>query len=540
MTINILIGIGGTGAKIVESALHLLAAGVLPQSEVHIGLVDQDNANGNVGRAGQLLELLCEIKRNFESPESNGTAQGNYLDWSTDSAAGTRLFATRLSPLLDHGPHWRPADDSMPDLSSILMRGNRSAEEQALFDMLFRAKGAPEAHQEQDMDLSKGYRGRAHVGSAALISAMKFDSPDFGDKLKALIDRSQTGNEVRIFLAGSLFGGTGAAGFPTIARLLDNLRHSASSTGQTQPGPNQSKSILIGGVLMLPYFEFAPPPEDTANVVRSTQLLPQARVAIDFYENLQRREKPFDRLYAAGWDSMVALGYHEPGGDDQRNPALLPELVAALAVVDFFSAPTEGMDAAKPLAAARSAGGAFKWDDLPMDEERRASFKHDMGSALRFAVWWLHWIEPALERDDRAVWPKELMPDRDRGDATSRARRNLVAYATSLLHWASSLQLFSKTAVGRFELWDSTQLSVQNADDPANPVKIHSVMNEDRAEQAFNSFLHANDPKKPPAQATEVFELLRNTSATGKSRGLGQLVATVHRVARPVHGGRTA
>ena len=61
MAVNILIGVGGTGAKVVESTLHAAVAG-LAGDNLTVGLVDQDGSNGNVGRTAQLLATIVSAR----------------------------------------------------------------------------------------------------------------------------------------------------------------------------------------------------------------------------------------------------------------------------------------------------------------------------------------------------------------------------------------------------------------------------------------------------------------------------------------------
>ena len=45
------IGVGGTGAKCLESLIHLSAAGMMPKSdELHVLFVDPDTSNGSRAR----------------------------------------------------------------------------------------------------------------------------------------------------------------------------------------------------------------------------------------------------------------------------------------------------------------------------------------------------------------------------------------------------------------------------------------------------------------------------------------------------------
>jgi hypothetical protein len=529
MTINVLIGIGGTGAKIVESALYLLSAGFGPQSRVVVGLVDQDNANGNVARSEQLLELLCRLRSDF-----GGSA--NSIDWNTiDSEGGTPLFSIELEPLFGEGgsAHWRPAPDNMPTLRHILQHQEMPEDEKALFNLLFRDETAAPADAEQTMDLAEGYRGRAHVGAAALVSAVNHDSPGFLKRLLELMRTSAGGEEIRIFMVGSLFGGTGAAGFPTIARLLNKLR--APNNDDRIKGDN----VHLGGALMLPYFMFGEPDNAAANVITSAQLLPQARVAVEFYQSLLRQERVFDRLYVSGWDELFPLGYHQPGRAEQRNPALLPELVAALAAIDFFTIEAAGMVASQPLVAARHEAGAFGWNDMPVRPALKNTLYERLGGTLRFAQWWLYVVEPAVDNRKegflhRGNWLNKLAVGTNWQVDTPEVRARLKHYAELLLLWASSMQLFSEKKVRNFALWDSARLRERSEDGkPTDPVGLYGERSEEDAKLDLTAILRPHDPKTPPVGGVTVYDDLHAEVATAKSRGLGRLVAAVHRAARP-------
>ena len=50
---NFIIGIGGTGAKCLEQLIHCCSTGLGPD-QLWAGMVDQDEANGNVSRTKML------------------------------------------------------------------------------------------------------------------------------------------------------------------------------------------------------------------------------------------------------------------------------------------------------------------------------------------------------------------------------------------------------------------------------------------------------------------------------------------------------
>jgi hypothetical protein len=91
------------------------------------------------------------------------------------------------------------------------------------------------------------------------------------------------GVDVRVFLVASIFGGTGAAAFPTVARLL---RAEIEQRGL-------GDQVKLGGALLLPYFSFPPPPEGDGPAIRpnSAAFMMQARGALEYYSRLQSQKR---------------------------------------------------------------------------------------------------------------------------------------------------------------------------------------------------------------------------------------------------------
>ena len=60
--------------------------------------------------------------------------------------------------------------------------------------------------------------------------------------------------------------------------------------------------------------------------------LEQSRGALDYYSRMFEGsgEKVLDELYLAGADPLIPLKYFEKGGNNQKNPPLIPELYACV------------------------------------------------------------------------------------------------------------------------------------------------------------------------------------------------------------------
>lgn len=535
MATNILIGIGGTGAKIVESALYLFASGIGPVDGVHVGLIDQDNANGNVQRTETLLNLIHRIQTELATG-------GNKLDWTDENAdERTSLLSVPLRKLFAdaNACHWRPAPEKLNTLAEILQEGQMTKAQKDLFDLLFRPSGAAPADKEQDLRLEEGYRGRAHVGSAALLSALHHDSPEFLTTMTELMrNGSSAGGAVRIMLVGSLFGGTGAAGFPTIARSLHKLR---------QPGNNQrinAEAVKIGGALMLPYFGFRDPEEREANVITTAQLLPQARVAVNYYDRLIEQEGVFDHLYIAGWDKVISLNYHEPGRGEQRNPALLPELIAAMGVADFFTLGTIEPQR-QPMMAARRNGAELTWGDLPISDAQRRTVFERLAQALRFSVVWRNIAEPGMNdrrkgflsrtEEIQSPWIRRLTEGTDWQGVTAALRDDLRSLTGGMIEWATSLRLFVPAGL-RMQLWNPEPLMSRiETSKPQSPFALHDLRSEHETDDDVTRIVIPAEEAELPTAGSVIFDALNAETRHGKSTGLGRLIAAVHRAARPFH-----
>lgn len=507
---NILIGIGGTGAKVVESALALFTAGLGP-SEVHVGLVDQDRSNGNMSRTETSLERLMQFQALWQD-----ASRPSAIDWSASANPADALAfgSVRVRALLEDRALWSPEKDdvSLSDiLGKDLVGGRRE-----LFDLLF----MPGEH-EQDLRLGEGYRGRAHVGAAALAAAMLEDENQLIARLRTLMESGDR-REVRIFLVGSAFGGTGAAGFPTLARELNRIRSDPAFTNRGQ--------VRIGGALMLPYFGFARPDQDGQPVVTTDELLPKAQLALEYYGKLFESESTFDRFYVLGWDPFFNLGYHEAGNRDQRNPPLMPEVFAACAAIDFLKSdvPLATVGDVPVMHVARADHG-ISWPDLPLDD-----VKHKLGQLIRFCAYWLHMTEPLLQKTaliGGGNWTQKL-----RGrmkPAEHEAQLSALRHVCEdVLLWAASIE---KTMEGHWSpgLWRTAGFQdPRHRPTPVQPVALAPQGSLATPEVAFDELVRQDGGEPFTRGAATLYDSLVSDGeqqARGNHKGYGKVAAAVFR-----------
>lgn len=129
----------------------------------------------------------------------------------------------------------------------------------------------------------------------------------------------------RIFIISSIFGGTGASGFPL---LLKTIRTDKSS--QAWKIISEAK---VGAVTVLPYFNVE---EDEKSGVDSATFISKTKSALAYYERNISQNGSIDALYYIG-DNIKATYENHDGGSAQKNKAHLIELASALAVLSFAS-----------------------------------------------------------------------------------------------------------------------------------------------------------------------------------------------------------
>jgi len=515
MTTNILIGVGGTGAKVAEAVMHATAVGLGPKTLL-VGFVDQDQSNGNVSRARQLLTTLAEARaawRTTGRPHALGDQSG--------------LLTARIAPIAQGHDRWIPHADETITLARIFERDRMTGSDKDLLDVMF-ASGKLE----QEMALGEGYRGRPHLGAAAMASAIERDS-EFWRALMQAIKQAQGGDEVRLVLTGSVFGGTGAAGFPTLARIIRRRLKQE----------NIGRNVLIGGALMLPYFGYAPPENDdgaAGNVARTEQLLMQSREALRYYHTLFSQEAVFDQLYFVGWEPYFHFDYHKPGSEEQANPALVPELIAAMGVCKFMTQPRgDEPPRNQVFVSARKSASTIFWEDIPAPNAGLPNEPYErFGQALRFAAAWKFWGGMIGENRNRiALLPKDAWYRRQglgdidfKKDPPETEFRRLSEYLDQLLIWASAQQYYCKQANLTFKLWDTTSVVNRYNEDTPNVdfVVLRPGLSEAQYPSAFNGILVTKQVSDKLAGSERLTQRLNERAFDGNHKGAGRVVAALH------------
>ncbi|MBJ7899215.1 MAG: hypothetical protein GC158_04640 [Cyanobacteria bacterium RI_101] len=343
------IGIGGSGAKCVESLLFLHSLGLLGETRLGTLLVDADASNGNGQRTGIVLKTVAQCQSAFQRGK---TAFMRY-------------------PLQDYET-WNPLGDATHagNLGGIFNKQALGAQAPALAKVMDVLYGPAE----QSADLDVGFRGRPPIGSA-VMSRLDWEGLNRaqGGQWQKLLDNllleTSSPGAVVVHLFGSVFGGTGAAGTPTLASLIDRKLREEDCRGQ----------VRLNASLLLPYFGFERPDDGDQTVFAETRF---------FALNTQAALQYFAEQAEGVLDNVYLLGHQDKenypsctGGAEQKNGAHFAELYSALAV-------NHGAERKAPetqvFYISRGRFDRLTWSDLPQGE----TVKTALAKGVRFAYAW--------------------------------------------------------------------------------------------------------------------------------------------------------
>ena len=285
-------GIGGTGSRVLRALTMLLASGVECKADTIVPIIiDPDASSGDLERTVELMKKYNEIrsKLNFDTKKEN------------------QFFKTEIQETLTNFrlPLSNTEDVLFDDYMQVSQMGK---ENQALVNMLFSQKNLAS-------DMTVGFKGNPNVGSVVLNQFD--DSVEFQNFANEFTDQD------KIFIVSSIFGGTGASGFPL---LLKTLRTSEEITNK-----KYVHHAHIGAVTVLPYFQVR---QDENSQIDSATFVSKAKSALAYYERNISKNNSIDSLYYIADDTRTTYNNAE-GGTNQKNNAHFIEMASALALIDF-------------------------------------------------------------------------------------------------------------------------------------------------------------------------------------------------------------
>lgn len=296
-------GIGGTGSRVLNSLTLLLASGIeVEADEIIPMIIDTDMDNGN-------LEDCRDTIRQY-----NQIHQTLYGDVASHESFQGDFFRTKIHPPKELNISGRDYGTLAAMIAYENMVPQGMGASKKLTDLLFTE------HHLKEMNLEKGFLGHPNVGSIVLKNVVK------SSEFKEFTQSFKPGD--RIFIISSIFGGTGAAGFPLLLKLFRSINS----------GLQNDKYIadaIIGATTVLPYFEVDVEKfQSGESAINSNTFISKTKAALTYYD--KSISDLVNALYYIG-DTKWSNYENIDGGRKQKNLPNFIELAAALSMIDFMN-----------------------------------------------------------------------------------------------------------------------------------------------------------------------------------------------------------
>ena len=309
--------IGGTGSRVLKSLTMLLASGVKPNSDTEFEIVpiiiDPHKSNEDLKRTVSLLDnyqKIAEYTGNHDGFFSTRVSTLDKLVTSQNRLSGSFTFSlqevanTRFKEYIDYNL----LDDSNKSLTDLLFSGKSINKHGVPVDLL-------------DVEMDIGFVGNPNIGSVVLNQVK--DSEEFTE-----FASNFSAND-RIFIISSIFGGTGAAGFPTVLKNIRDARNNSKINGV-----GFLQDAKIGAVTVLPYFNVE---ADNESPIQKSDFIAKTKSALSYYKD--NVNSSVNALYYLADDFTGKPYKNDPGNNGQKNEAHFIEMAAALSIIDFLEIP---------------------------------------------------------------------------------------------------------------------------------------------------------------------------------------------------------
>lgn len=327
-----LFAVGGTGARVLRSFTMLLASGIegfeSPTEVVPI-IIDHDRQCGDKKRTTRVLDEYYKIYQGLY-PNGNTTSYNDHF------------FMTRITPLmklgvtgapigadgdwcLDFGPTGSVKFSEFIGINDI-EANPQLAETLGLLHALYDTSSDTEPTAELNVNLNVGFKGKPNIGTVV------FNELKGKREFRHFLAKCAPNDKV--FIIGSLFGGTGSSGIPEIVKAIRN-------SGAACAG------VPIGAALMLPYFGLEPNNHQNdglnTGAIDPAMFNAKTKMALESYgvggaHGFNRQVS----VYYVGDEIKKTSNVYNEGADSQRNPAHVAEFIAAQAIIHFWLTPVDG------------------------------------------------------------------------------------------------------------------------------------------------------------------------------------------------------
>lgn len=290
--------VGGTGIRVMKSITMLMAGGMSTNGytvvpvilDPHLDLEEKKN-----------LDSLIE---NYENIYNKSINNGDSTLNSLGGFFGSEILT--LPELCNQTNDMRQNAGSKMKFRSYIGLANIGVDNinNFLIETMFSTKNL-------NSPLSVGFKGNPNVGTVVLGDMI--EGATWFNDFKHQCEKGD-----RVFIISSIFGGTGASGYPLLEK---KIKYSDS-----QPAV---KNALMGAVTVMPYYALKDPTVSGSDI-DSANFYTKTKAALAYYDGKVKS----DFLYYIGEKSLRQVYDNDENKQDDK--ANFVELIAATALFDFL------------------------------------------------------------------------------------------------------------------------------------------------------------------------------------------------------------
>ncbi|MBR1737759.1 MAG: hypothetical protein IJ736_12205, partial [Firmicutes bacterium] len=241
----------------------------------------------------------------------------------------------------------------------------------------------------------------------------------------------------KVFIIGSVFGGTGASGIPTIASIIRNTKG--------------TEDMVIGTVFVMPYFNPGAAEtdgSDSINSINGEAFNPKLRSAMMFYKDqvFTDKDKPvFNVVYMLGSNEEMIVP-NMTSGPEQRNKGSYMEILSAAFIMDFLALDDFSFK--------------VRFFNEEMSDVERLELKDSDGKTvfdklaeyLVFSIMYTKYFNKVFSDDCKVAgeWQKNLKKiiNYDKIDGFAQERQIMVQCAYDYIEWMYEICMATKDTPG--------------------------------------------------------------------------------------------
>lgn len=305
---NYIFFIGGSGARTYRAFLHLCATGVIQGDELNLLLLDADNA-----AAEDYIKLYEQYKNHYDLLHQ-------------DDQKRTEAFSSRVR--MQAKEVISPVKSSKTYLEQITEGDTQG---RRVMSWLY-------TEEERRQDLRKGFYSHPNIGCVFFQNLM---DDNLNKCIGIMKDNIESGEEVKVILVGSVFGGTGAAGIPSLLKFIHgNVKEAINKETDNEEALER---LHFCGILITPYFRFMPADKKEDDIIiEDKYFLYNTKEALKYYDFFRAStttegKETFQAIYLVGQKTLDLVNRkYASGGKAQKDKSHIVEVYSAMAIKDFL------------------------------------------------------------------------------------------------------------------------------------------------------------------------------------------------------------